>query len=253
MTNITEFLGRDLSGVLPAICGMGAKGSDYERFRAFCRSAERFPDSADVRRVREILQACFSCDMVPNAANCDAIWRLTAEILFSGGERVSPVQGACPLPCPDLPPFAGTAVDCPALAGTDSWSAWETNAKKALAGAGAVRVRLPVGFRAKRMSLWQAERILTGESFDPFGAAAQQIDFLAGFCSADCRMTLETACEAVEVLRQLTLTADRRGGIPPLVWNFAPDAGPDRATLLAVVRLVRAPQDVPPVLTSRTV
>lgn len=252
MTNITEFLGRDLTDVLPAVCGAEPGGADYERFRAFCRCAERFPDSADVRQVREILQICFSCDTEPDAANCDAIWRMTSEALLAGRVRAMPAQRLCPLPCPELPQFSGTVVDCPALEDAGSWSAWETNAKKALAGAEAVRVRLPVGFRAGKVSLWQAERILTGESTDPCGAVAQQIDFLAGFCSAGRRMVLETACEAGEVLQQLSRTADRRMGLPPLVWNFAPGKGPDRAMLLAVLQLVRVQEGVPPVLTTQT-
>ena len=41
--------------------------------------------------------------------------------------------------------------DCPPLCGAGSWAEWEANTKKALADVGAVRVRLPAGFRAKKM------------------------------------------------------------------------------------------------------
>lgn len=251
MTNITEFLGRDLLCVLPLICGMGTGGADYELFCAFCASAEQASDSADVRYVRDILLSHFGCDLPPDRTHCAEIWRRTADALLMRETEMRPPKPPA-LPCPALPFFEGRVTDCPPLRGAEAWSAWEANAKKALAGAEAVRVRLPAGFCAKKMSLWQAEGILRGEAVDPDGEATQLTDFLAGFCTAERRLVLDSACDPREVLSLSERVVRRRGGMPPLVWRFDPAAAPDRETLVAVLRSVRATKGIPPVLTIQT-
>ena len=95
--------------------------------------------------------------------------------------------------------------DCPPLRSADSWAEWEANTKKALAEAGAVRVRLPAGFRAKKMSLWQAERILCGEAVDSDGEAVQQTDFLAGFCTAERRISMPSSLCAPERMARVLM------------------------------------------------
>ena len=253
MTNIVEYIGRDVLTVLPLVYGVPAGGADFEVFRAFCRSAEKASDSADVRYVRDLLRSRLDCGLPLDLAHCAEIWRRTADVFLT---RDVPRPTEPPrLPCPALPLFSGaeTVTDCPPLCGAGSWAEWEANTKKALAGAEAVRVRLPVGFRAKKMSLWQAERILCGEAVDSDGAAVQQVDFLAGFCTAERRLVFDSACDPREVLDLAEQIARRRGGMPPLVWRFPPAAAPDRETLVSVLRLIRAPRGVVTILTSRTV
>lgn len=254
MTNIVEFIGRDVLNVLPLVYGVTAGGADFEVFRAFCECAEMASDSADVRYVRDVLRSRFDCDVPPDRAHCAKIWRRTADVLLLQETEMLPPEPP-KLPCPALPIFSGAGVmtDCPPLCGADSWAEWEANTKKALAEAGAVRVRLPAGFRAKKMSLWQAERILCGEAVDSDGEAVQQTDFLAGFCKAERRLVLDSACDPKAVRALAEQIARRRGGMPPLVWCFDSAVAPDRETLISVLRAVRAPRGTPPVLTIRTV
>ena len=252
LTNIVEYIGRDVLTVLPLVYGVTAGGADFEVFRAFCMSAEMASDSADARYVRELLQSRLDCGLPLDRAHCAEIWRRTADVFLT---RDVPCPTEPPrLPCPALPTVseAKPVIDCPPLCGAGSWAEWEANTKKVLAGAEAVRVRLPVGFRAKKMSLWQAERILCGAEVDPDGEAVQQTDFLAGFCTAARRLVLDSACDPREVLALAEQTARRRGGMPPLIWRFSPAAAPDRETLVSVLRLIRAPRGVVPILTSRT-
>lgn len=255
MTNITEYLGRDLLSALPTLCGYPTGGSDYICFSAFCRSTGRFPDSADVRQVRELLQRGFACDLPPDRQHCDRIWRMTAEALLSGDPIPLPTAADLrpPHAVPDLPVFDGTVCDCPPLQGAKIWQEWVTRTEPMLTWFGAVRVRLPFGFRACDPGLWHAERILRGEETDASLAAAQQVFFLAGFCRGDRRLFLETDCQPQEVLHILRGAARKRRDLPPLVWRWSPGAAPDRDTLLDAARLIRTPEGVPPILTSRTV
>ncbi len=257
MTNIVEYIGWDVLTVLPLVYGVTAGSADFEVFRAFCMSAEMASDSADVRYVRELLQSRFDCVLPLDRAHCAEIWHRTTDI-FTARDVPCPTETPR-LPCPALPIASETetkpktVTDCPPLRGAGSWAEWEANAKKSLAEAGAVRVRLPAGFRAKKMSLWQAERILCGAAVDPDGEAVQQTDFLADFCTAARRLVLVSDCDPREVLALAEQTARRRGGMPPLIWRFPPAAAPDRETLVSVLRLIRAPRGVVPILTSRTV
>ena len=226
MTNIVEYIGRDILTVLPLVYGVTAGGADFEVFRAFCRSAEMASDSADVRYVRELLQSRLDCGLPLDLAHCAEIWRRTADVFLT---RDVPCPSEPPrLPCPALPLFSETeaesVTDCPPLCGAGAWAEWEANTKKALAGAEA----------------------------DPDGEAVQQTDFLAGFCTAARRLVLDSACDPREVLALAEQTARRRGGMPPLIWCFSPAAAPDRETLVSVLRLIRAPRGVVPILTSRT-
>lgn len=249
MTNVTEFLGAERLAVLPLLCGIPAGRSDYERFRAFCRSAERFWDSADTGWVRAVLQSCFDCVDPPDRAHCDAVWRSTSAVLFERGTVPELPDGLTPpQTCPELPQSALQAVDCPAPEGAVSWDAWCAATGARLAGCAGVRVTLSDGFRARKTSLWHAERLLRGEEKNRDLALTQQVDFLAGYCSAACRLCLETDCEAEEVRRLLVQVSRRRGSLPPLCWNWQPDAAPDRDTLVAVAALVRTPEGVPPVV-----
>ncbi|HBF15223.1 MAG TPA: hypothetical protein DDW30_06005 [Clostridiales bacterium] len=257
MTNIVEYIGRDVLNVLPLVYGETAGSADFEVFRAFCGSAEQAPDSADVRYVRELLQSRLDCGLPLDRAHCAEIWRRTADAFLTRDVPCPPEPPR--LPCPALPIASGAeteakaVTDCPPLRGAGSWAEWEANTKKALAESEAVRVWLPVGFRAKKMSLWQAERILCGAAVDSDGEAVQQTDFLAGFCTAERRLVMDSACDPREVLALAEQIARRRGGMPPLVWCFPPAAAPDRETLVSVLRLIRAPRGVVPILTNRTV
>lgn len=249
MTNITEFLGREQLAALPMLCGMPAGGSDYECFRAFCRSAEvePFRGSEDVRWVRAVLHACFACELPPDAAHCDAVWQMTAGALLENPDAPAlPPTLPPPSACPELPRMTAKTIDCPPLAGADTWAAWCTEASHRLAGCAGVRVTLPENFRTQRTSLWHTERLLHGVEHDPNAALSQQVDFLAGCCSAERRLCLITDCAEGEVLRLLTQTARRRGALPPLAWR--PSHPPARQTLLAVVALIRTSVDVPPVI-----
>lgn len=249
MTNITEFLGREQLAALPMLCGMPAGSSDYECFRAFCRSAgaEPFRESEDVRWVRAVLHACFACELPPDAAHCDAVWRMTAGALLENPEAPAlPPTLPPPSACPELPRMTAEAVDCPPLAGAETWAAWCEEALQQLAGCSGVRVTLPADFRTQRTSLWHAERLLHGAETNRNAVLSQQVDFLAGCCSAERRLCLITDCAEGEVLRLLTQTARRRGALPPLAWR--PSSPPLRQTLLAVAALIRTPAGVPPVV-----
>lgn len=249
MTNLTEFLGRDRLAALPLLCGIPAGHSDYERFRAFCQSAGQAfcRQSADVAWVRAVLRACFACDLPPDCANCDAIWQLTAESLFDAGNVPELPPVSLPTDCPELPHATGNAVACPPLAGAESWAEWCTAAMHQLKGCSGVRVSLPHDFRPQKTSLWHAERILRGEETDRDVALTQQVDFLAGFCSAERRLWLVTDCDNREVLQLLTQVARRKGSLPPLVW--IPAHAPSRQMLFEAAALVRTPDGVPPIVT----
>lgn len=255
MTNITEFLGVETLEAVAILGGYRAGGSDYERFRAFCRGAGRLPASADAERVTRILRACFGCGLIPNAENCDAIWRSVADALFFRGEcpTVPPEDAGAPSGCPVLPALPVSVTDCPPMCGAKTWAEWCGRAERALAGAEAVRVALPAGFRAAAPSLWHAERILRGEARDPAFARAQQAVFLAEFCSPERRLCLATDCPPQEVLRLLRIVYRKQGSLPPMIWDWSPAAAPDRAVLLAVAGLIDTPEGTPPVITSRTV
>ncbi len=255
MTNITEFLGAEALEAVAILGGYRAGGSDYERFRAFCRGAGRLPGSADAERVMRILRACFGCGLIPNAETCDAIWRSVADALFERGEApmLPPEDRRAPTGCPALPVLPVSVTDCPPLCGARTWAEWRERTERALAGAEAVRVTLPAGFRAVAPSLWHAERILRGEMCDPAFAPAQQAIFLAEFCSPERRLCLATDCPPEEALRLLRIVHRKQGSLPPMIWDWSPAAAPDRAVLLAAAGLIDTPEGIPPVVTSRTV
>lgn len=248
--NITDFLGREFLGELPLLCGVDPGRADYERFRAFCQSAERMPDAADRAWVCARLEDLLGHTVTVDAAHCDELWCEIAErSLFGGEDPTAPPRPVLPLP--PLPRAEDEAVDCPPLADAASWGLWCERTKAALSGARAVRVVCPCDLTVKKPSLWQVERLLRGEVVDRDLAAAQQVDYLAGVCGAACRLRLDTACSAETVLALLEQTARRWGSLPPLVWNWDEAVAPSRDTLLAAARLVRAERGVQPILTNR--
>lgn len=250
MLGLMDYLGRDLLGELPLLCGVDMGRADYERFRAFCHSAERMLDAADTAWVGARLEALLGHSVTVDAAHCDALWRESAERLLLGGD----VPTALPppvLPCPSLPCAEDEAIDCPLLADAESWLSWCERTETVLSGARAVRVVCPRDLAVKKTSLWQVERLLRGETVDRDLAVAQQVDHLVGICGSACRLRLDTACPAETVLALLEQTARRRGSLPPLIWNWERTAAPSRDTLLAVARLIRAERGVPPILTNR--
>ena len=250
MRGLMDYLGRDLLGELPLLCGVDMGHADYERFRAFCQSAERIPEAADTAWVCARLEALLGHAVTVDAAHCDALWQESAERLLFG-EDVPTAPPPPVLPCPPLPRAEGEATDCPPLADAESWGLWCGRTEAVLSGAHAVRVVCPRDLAVKKTSLWQVERLLRGETVDRDLAVAQQVDHLAGICGAACRLRLDTACPAEVVLALLEQTARRRGALPPLIWNWEGTAAPSRGTLLAVARLIRAERDVPPILTNR--
>lgn len=247
MTNLTEFWWDGEKAALLLLNGYGTGGSDYEKHRAFCLCAQRCPESPPVRRAQALLGAAFGCTFPLCSASCDTLWHLTADKLLEGGIRkAGPLPaGGMPRLC-DMPIYMGEVTDCPPLRGATAWRVWETDAKKALAGAEAVRIVLPRDFHAVRPSLYRVEGILRGEMTDPDCALSQEADFACGVCNPDCRLYLEPGCEADEVLRLLRLTARRRGSLPPMIWD--PLCEPAPAVLVAVAELIRTPQGVPPIL-----
>ncbi len=59
-----------------------SKSSDYERHRALCAMMTQLTGHPVKRHCRDFLQAHFSISLPINEANCDEIWRMTADALM---------------------------------------------------------------------------------------------------------------------------------------------------------------------------
>lgn len=85
--NLTELIGRDRLIRLLRLCGAevcktSEAASDYEMFRALCRSAEALSGHSLLARAQVILSQCFSIPEPLSIDTCDDIWHKTAEMLL---------------------------------------------------------------------------------------------------------------------------------------------------------------------------
>ena len=86
-SNITELWEtaemRNLRTLWSMTEGRGASlNSDYEKFRALCDMMPQLDGHPVKRYCGDFLKRYFSCDFLPDAAHCDAIWRLTSDALL---------------------------------------------------------------------------------------------------------------------------------------------------------------------------
>lgn len=249
MTNVTEYLGREMLSALPLLGGLETDGADYELFRNFCRGTAILPRSEDETWVRGALRDAFGISVSPNERHCNEIWRAVADRLLLGDLPAPSVPNLSP---PPLPGWDRCAVDCPPPNGADSWAAWRERSERSLFEAQAVRVTLSSDHCAVKPNLWRVERILRGEIADADCMAAQAVDFAVGFCrSRKIRLCLTTACTDQETIRTLRFAARRHGGLPPLVWERQSPLPLTRADLLEIARLVSPCEGVLPILIGR--
>lgn len=253
VTNITELLDRELLDEFLLLNGFPVDGSDYERFGRLCVCAQRSPSDPLALCTRAWAE-CLGCALPVDPEHCAQIWCQTADTLLAGDvpapaedlltSRSDPNLGRSPWT--ELTPLLDPVTACPPLCGASDWSLWQERAMRKLPSTGAVRMDLPMDYRAVRPNLWRVEQLLRGEITDPACALSQQFDFLCGVCSAERRLYLAYACKADELLALFRWTARRRGGLPPMIVES--DLLPERALLATIAALIRTPIGVPPVL-----
>ncbi len=239
---LTEMIGRESLVRLLRLCGAQAcetadTASDYEVFRAFCRSAEYLSGHPLLARARAILKQCFSIDEPISPETCDAIWKSTADALLQAPISIDldAVELNTETCIPQLREenriSLASAFPATLLARTRSGSfdAWMREIGSVLTDArarGCTRVffGLPAPYTDRKPDIYHVDQVLhqaRRQKPDLDLLYAQLMRTLAKHArELGMELILRVECGAEDAIALLD-RVERDVGLPPLVWSAA--------------------------------
>lgn len=248
LTNPTELIqSRELTALL-YLCGVGEaelgdRASDYEKFKALCRSFPLLDGHPLKGQITAFLKKHFQGLPEPSPSTCDLLWRQISDQLshspkkgtdFLPKKEISWLSDTLHLPL-ELPKNISPILDCHLFLDSKatSYADFQEEICAAFsaflkAGSKSVLFRLDRAFRFVQPSVYHVECALrskkrTREQTDILTAQIlREISVLCNEKNVPLRLLLE--CEGEECLSLLRY-ADRSTGLPALFWSAADRRG----------------------------